>query len=70
MSDRDLTALDQARMALPVGTRCRWDGTDSTFEGDVRDVFDKRSGKIMVVLENDHGLIHVYPVTERLRNMT
>jgi hypothetical protein len=56
--------LDEAR------ERYRWNGTDSTFEGVAVAWFRKLSGKRMVVLEDDRGLLHIYPDTERLWNVT
>lgn len=46
--------------------RFRWEGTDSVFEGTPQAWFTKRNGKSMVVLEDDRGLLHVYPVSDRL----
>lgn len=46
--------------------RALWNGTDSQFLGTVQSFFKKRSGKEMVVLEDDRGLLHVYPVSDRL----
>lgn len=46
--------------------RARWNGTDSTFEGYVVSRFTKTNGKRMVVLEDDRGLCHIYPESDRL----
>ena len=46
--------------------RARWNGTDSTFEGWIVGRYTKLSGKAMVVLEDDRGLNHIYPVSDRL----
>lgn len=46
--------------------RARWNGTDSTFEGFIVARYKKLNGKPMVVLEDERGLNHIYPVSDRL----
>lgn len=53
-------------MATNARERYLWNGTDSTFEGVAVAQFQKTTGKRMVVLEDDRGLLHIYPMTDRL----
>lgn len=46
-----------------------WQGEDSIFIGTLQARFTKRNGKPMVVLEDDRGLLHVYPDSHRLRRV-
>jgi hypothetical protein len=66
---RDGETQDPARSAVSTRrapARAVWKGADSIFEGTIQARFFKRNGKQMVVLEDDRGLLHIYPDNERL----
>ncbi len=45
---------------MQVGDKVIKTGGDYTFEGTVVSVFQKLSGKIRVVVEDDRGILHIF----------
>ncbi len=43
-----------------VGDKVSKVGGDYTFDGEVRAVFTKVSGKIRLVVEDDRGILHIF----------
>lgn len=57
-----------ARPTLVVGDWIQKIGGDYNFDGQVRAVFQKRSGKWRVVAENHNGILHIFNA-EQLRKV-
>jgi hypothetical protein len=52
--------LDIQRAKFQVGSSVRKIGGDYLFEGLVVSVFVKTSGKLRYVVENGHGILHIF----------
>ena len=51
---------DRAVCSLSVGDCVEKTGGDYTFEGAVVSVFEKSSGQVRLVVEDDRGVLHIY----------
>lgn len=50
-----------------VGDRVFKMGGDYTFKGEIRSVFPKKSGVLRAVVENDDGILHIYNLTQLMK---
>ncbi len=66
--------LETRRMAkqLPfqVDDRVAKSGGDYKFKGTVRAVFNKRTGQIRVVVENEDGILHIFNPTQLTKTVS